>query len=571
MQFLLAGEGEHARGERSAAFGTGSGIVHQAQQRGVGGHAPTQQVEAAEHGHQQVVEVVGDTAGEVAQRLHLVQLLQRLFGVHPFADVQRLGYQGHDAAVLARYRAHGEIEDAHALRHVQGHGHVLGGAGRYPPCHLSHHLGHTRCRGEPGRFPERHIGQFVEAGADAGQGRGVHVENRAVRREHRHVQVRGLQYRADVGLAAGQRRGALEHLGFQLFEEALLALAHRSGGTHPFDVGPGTVGDLGEQGQLAGAPGPRYAAVNGHQCGQPAFLDQRHADGGGDVELLEGRRVGGGQTGEVIVDDEGFAGAQLLDRQTAERGEAVVADDAHAARRRPIATDGEAVLVGLHVGVGATGQSQVFAEHARGGGQDGIGIDTARRLLGQRIEEAQALLVFTQRQVGPGTLGDIVALDEDAADVAIDIGDRLEDEIQHAVFFRCAAGALQTDVNAGTDEGLAAAVDPVEDFDEALALHFRQRIAHRLADDLALADEPAVGRVDHFEYVLGAAQHRHHSRRLLEHLLQSGLLALQFTLGQHAFGGFHDHRNHAGRLRLLVEHRRIVQVHPGAGRAAVAV
>lgn len=90
-----------------------------------------------------------------------------------------------------------------------------------------------------------------------------------------------------------------------------------------------------------------------------------------------------------------------------------------------------------------------------------------------------------------------MALDEDAADVAIDIGDRLEDEIQHAVFFRGAAGALQTDVNAGADEGLAAAVDPVEDFDEALALHFRQRIAHRLADDLALADEPAVGRVDH--------------------------------------------------------------------------
>ena len=55
--------------------------------------------------------------------------------------------------------------------------------------------------------------------------------------------------------------------------------------------------------------------MNGHQRGQSAIFDQRHADGRGDIELLEGRGLGRRQLRAVIVDDEGFTTTQFLHRQ----------------------------------------------------------------------------------------------------------------------------------------------------------------------------------------------------------------------------------------------------------------
>ncbi len=213
----------------------------------------------------------------------------------------------------------------------------------------------------------------------------------------------------------------------------------------------------------------------------------------------------------------------------------------------------------------------MLAEHACSGGQDGVGVDAAGGFLGQGIEKAQALFVLTQGLFGLGALGDVIAFDENAADIAIRVGHRLEDEIQQALFLCFALGTLQADADTGADEGGAAAIDPVENVDEALALDLRQRLAHRLADDVAFAHHPQIGRVGHLEDVLGAAQHRHQPRCLFEHLLQACLLALQLSFGQYPFGGFHDQRDDTGRLRLIVEHRRVVQIHPGTLRTAVAV
>ncbi|KIZ36472.1 hypothetical protein LO50_09335 [Stutzerimonas stutzeri] len=96
----------------------------------------------------------------------------------------------------------------------------------------------------------------------------------------------------------------------------------------------------------------------------------------------------------------------------------------------PVAADGEAVLVRIHVGVGATGQAEMLAEHACGDGQDGVGVDAASGFLGQRIEKAKALLVLAQGLFGLGALGDVISLDEDAGDTPFGIGHRLEDEVQ---------------------------------------------------------------------------------------------------------------------------------------------
>src|SRR3546814_15758750 len=91
---------------------------------------------------------------------------------------------------------------------------------------------------------------------------------------------------------------------------------------------------------------------------------------------------------------------------------------------------------------------------------------------------------------GLGALGDVIAFDENAADIAIRVGHRLEDEIQQALFLCFALGTLQADADTGADEGGAAAIDPVENVDEALPPDFGQRLAHRLADDRAFAHHP---------------------------------------------------------------------------------
>jgi hypothetical protein len=45
-------------------------------------------------------------------------------------------------------------------------------------------------------------------------------------------------------------------------------------------------------------------------------------------------------------------------------------------------------------------------------------------------------------------------------------------------------------------------------FEEALAGHFRQGVAHVLAEDVAMADQLHVGCIGQVEPVLRAAQHR---------------------------------------------------------------
>ena len=86
------GEGQQALGERRAALGTLQRAVDQPRGPRIVGDVLAQQVEVAQHGHQQVVEVVGDPAGELADGLHLLrlpQLLLRSFARRDF--LQQIG------------------------------------------------------------------------------------------------------------------------------------------------------------------------------------------------------------------------------------------------------------------------------------------------------------------------------------------------------------------------------------------------------------------------------------------------------------------------------------------------
>ena len=78
LQFLAAREGQHALGERGAAARALDGVADEAVDLRVVGKALLDELQTSQDRHQQVVEVVGDTAGELADRLQLLGPEQRL-------------------------------------------------------------------------------------------------------------------------------------------------------------------------------------------------------------------------------------------------------------------------------------------------------------------------------------------------------------------------------------------------------------------------------------------------------------------------------------------------------------
>ena len=77
VELLAAREGEHALGQVAPRCAPCTALSSSAMQLGIVGQALAHQFEAAEHRHQQIVEVVRDAAGELADRVHLLRLEQR--------------------------------------------------------------------------------------------------------------------------------------------------------------------------------------------------------------------------------------------------------------------------------------------------------------------------------------------------------------------------------------------------------------------------------------------------------------------------------------------------------------
>ena len=89
VQVLLPREGEQALRQRGAALGSLDRAVDQAARRVVVAQPFAQQLQVAEHGRQQVVEIVRDAAGELADRLHLLRLAEGLFELDAVLDLGR--------------------------------------------------------------------------------------------------------------------------------------------------------------------------------------------------------------------------------------------------------------------------------------------------------------------------------------------------------------------------------------------------------------------------------------------------------------------------------------------------
>ena len=296
-------------------------------------------------------------------------------------------------------------------------------AGRDARDALAHFLRHAGRSGEPGRFRKILADHVLEAALDARERRRVHIDDLAVGGEQPLVHVGRLEHGADVLFALLQGGGALGHLPREFFAEAPLAVAHLCLRADALDMSPRPFGHFGDQRQLVVGPEMRTFVMDRHQRGEPAFLDQRHADGRADADALERRGLLRRQLLQVVVDHQRPAGAEILDRELAEIRQAVVADDVHRARRRPVAADREAVLVRIHVGIGATGDAEMLADHARGDGEDRVGIGALGGFLAERVEELQPRLVLAQ---APRRMHRLRGLDHDR-----DHADRLSALAEH--------------------------------------------------------------------------------------------------------------------------------------------
>src|SRR5262249_44849686 len=146
---------------------------------------PGQQLEIATDHGQQIVEVVGDAAGQLADRLHLLRLAEMLLGGGELrlgaparGDVAPLGQQGYDLPRLVADRLEREIDDALRLagpRDLRLEAYEMAGGGPADrSAQAALRLGIGRA---PRRLPEL-------AAGDVALGRGEEIERGAVDLEH---------------------------------------------------------------------------------------------------------------------------------------------------------------------------------------------------------------------------------------------------------------------------------------------------------------------------------------------------------------------------------------------------
>ena len=94
LQLLLAREGQHALGQGGAPLRRVPGVVDEPGDVGPVAEVPPGHFEAADHRGQQVVEIMRDAAGQLAERVHLLRLeerrlrlLERLLRLPPLGEV----------------------------------------------------------------------------------------------------------------------------------------------------------------------------------------------------------------------------------------------------------------------------------------------------------------------------------------------------------------------------------------------------------------------------------------------------------------------------------------------------
>ena len=223
LQRLAAGKGKQLRGQ----FG---GPLHRVRDRIdiaaaalLGQLAAAQEIGRRTDDGQEVVEVVRDAAGQLADGLHLLGLAQRFLALAAFGDVDGFRHgAGHRAMAIVE-RPHREIEIAVADRQMQHHVEANLFALQHPVEGVVHGLGHAWCRGKPRRFPEQGADHPAAVGVDPRQCRLVGVDQVAFAVEQRLILMAGLEDGAHLRFVGFELRGAVADAPLQRSRSALVA------------------------------------------------------------------------------------------------------------------------------------------------------------------------------------------------------------------------------------------------------------------------------------------------------------------------------------------------------------
>ena len=335
FQFLPTGEGQHATGQRTAAHGALDGIVEQLELRRIGRHALAQEFETAEHSHQQIVEIVGDAAGQIADGFHLLgltqafpgfgqrggallePLLEQAFGVLLVIDVGVAADPARDGAVvIADRHGAGEMPAPGAVMAADAKLCLIGRAGLDRGLPGQRRLPHVL--GMDDAAPQCPV-QFTRTSAAIGIDLIVEPIELPVRRRGPDVVWHGL------------RKGA----------ELRFTLTQRELGAPALDGRPRPVGDFANEREFLVGPHTRGGVVEIEQRNEPALLGHRHVDERAGADVLERR---GGALGTWIEpgvgDEDGLAALQILDIG-AVLAEVQDAGEAMGAGGVPVALDGD--------------------------------------------------------------------------------------------------------------------------------------------------------------------------------------------------------------------------------------
>ncbi len=147
-----------------------------------------------------------------------------------------------------------------------------------------------------------------------------------------------------------------------------------------------------------------------------------------------------------------------------------------------------------------------------------------------RSRQPERLFVEGELRLALDLFGDVVALGEDAGDLAIVVEDRLIDEIQIAAFQRLARLSLKVDGSGGRNVGSSGRVGLIEQLKKALAFHLREDLANWTSNYVAPPAQAKVTLVAKLEDVLGPPHHRHETWSLFEQPLELVALASKLAV-----------------------------------------
>ena len=515
LERLAARERQQGAGQLGAALDAVHGVLDALLDLGQAVGAARDQLQVAADDLQQVVEVVRHAAGQLADGLHFLGLLQRGLGaphgLHPGQVGADVAAHRVDVLVVGR-GGPGQVAPAAVLAPIAVLEAVYLAA-------QAQHLDLARGGFAVVRVHQVEQGSSEHLGfkpAQDGRERRVHGRQGPLQVGHQHDVLRQPPHAVALGRAALDpflERGVD---GGQRVARALLVL----------DV------DAAADPQRAVA-GLARLAPRAHQVPAVFAIVAAHADLG--VERGAGGHAGGPQ--------------------------------------RAVAS----LVVRMHQSIGTVAQqlraldAGVFV-HAVVDPFDAAVLARRPHVVGHGLGEgAKARLAGAQRALGAHPLGDVVAFHEGGEHRAVRVPQRLQHEVDEEVRRRVQAGIAQREFDALGAEGRAFGEAAVEHLDDAALGQFRHRLRHRQAEQGAVAGQRAVGFVGQGVAVFGAVQQADEAGRLLEHRVQALALGAHMALGLDLARRFHHHRHHAGDGAVLVADRRIVEVHPDLLGLAAAV